>query len=99
MSQTNYEYERNIDGQEKSIMAKKKDRRSQGNAIQTTAPVPKMAPSALRAPTIDPTPLYARYEVAPRRSSLPMTELIRRASSKPGSPFLGPASYEGSISN
>ena len=32
-------------------------------------------------------PLYTRYEIAPRRSSLPMSELIRRANSIPGSPF------------
>ncbi|KAH9481743.1 hypothetical protein JR316_0006270 [Psilocybe cubensis] len=36
------------------------------------------------------TPLYARYEIAPRRSSLPMSELIRRANSMPGSPFPTP---------
>ena len=35
-------------------------------------------------------PLYTRYEIAPRRSSLPMSELIRRANSIPGSPFSTP---------
>lgn len=72
----------------------------QENVFHNTAPISKKAPLASklaisRASTIDPncsTPLYARYEVAPRRSSLPMTELIRRASSKPGSPFLTPVS-------
>lgn len=34
--------------------------------------------------------LYSRYEIAPRRSSLPMSELIRRANSIPGSPFATP---------
>ena len=33
------------------------------------------------------TPLYTRYEVAPRRPSVPMSELIRRMNSKAGSPF------------
>ena len=34
--------------------------------------------------------LHSRYEIAPRRSSLPMSELIRRANSIPGSPFATP---------
>ncbi|KAJ3504847.1 hypothetical protein NLJ89_g7726 [Agrocybe chaxingu] len=37
------------------------------------------------------TPLYARYEIAPRRSGPSMSELIRRANSMPGSPFPAPS--------
>ncbi|CAA7266829.1 unnamed protein product [Cyclocybe aegerita] len=37
------------------------------------------------------TPLYARYEIAPRRSGPSMSELIRRANSMPGSPFPTPS--------
>lgn len=34
--------------------------------------------------------LHSRYEIAPRRSSLPMSELIRRSNSALGSPFSTP---------
>ncbi|KIM35272.1 hypothetical protein M413DRAFT_351267 [Hebeloma cylindrosporum] len=59
--------------------------------------------SSVSKPTFAPTPNVnvnsistgsdikpPRYEIAPRRSTIPMSELIRRANSMPGSPFPTP---------
>ena len=60
---------------------------SQENIEPTPVKATPKAPNYTRASATNTTPLYERYEVAPRKSSLPMSELIRRANSMPGSPF------------
>ncbi|GLB40353.1 hypothetical protein LshimejAT787_0802240 [Lyophyllum shimeji] len=51
-------------------------------------------------PPAKPEPLFpnlsSRYTIAPKTKSSPMSDLIRRVSSKPGSPFCSPAPRSGS---
>ncbi|KDR78814.1 hypothetical protein GALMADRAFT_137813 [Galerina marginata CBS 339.88] len=58
--------------------------------IGSATPKPPTIPKLLATNRDGSTPIYARYEIAPRKSSLPMSELIRRANSNPGSPFATP---------
>ena len=57
--------------------------------MKSTAKVSKTDERASADPALFPS-LHSRYEIAPRRSSLPMSELIRRANSAVGSPFSTP---------
>jgi len=51
--------------------------------------------SSSSKPPAKPEPLFpslsSRYTIAPRTKSTPMSDLIRRVNSKPGSPFCSPA--------
>ena len=57
--------------------------------MKLTAKVSKTDERRNTDPALFPS-LHSRYEIAPRRSSLPMSELIRRSNSALGSPFSTP---------
>ncbi|KAG6862522.1 hypothetical protein C0995_000070 [Termitomyces sp. Mi166 len=64
-----------------------------------TSDIPR-TPQASVGPGVSRIPsLSSRYTVAPKMKSTPMSDLIRRVNSKPGSPFCSPAPRSGGASS
>ncbi|KAG6884486.1 hypothetical protein C0992_006247 [Termitomyces sp. T32_za158] len=72
---------------------------SKENILPAASDVPR-TPKASAGPGVSCFPsLTSRYTIASRTKSTPMSDLIRRVNSKPGSPFCSPAPRSGGASS